>query len=75
MPRLIWTPEALRDISRLRAFLLPKTPDAARRAISAIHQSVKLLANHSEAGRPRDDMPPGFREWPISFNANGYVAL
>ena len=75
MPRLIWTPAALRDVARLRAFLLPKNPDAARRAVTAIREGVKLLADHPEAGRPRKDMPADFREWIITFGAAGYVAL
>ena len=75
MPRLIWTPEALRDVVRLRAFLLPKNPDAARRAAATIRQGVRLLIAHPEVGRPMDDMLPDYREWVIAFGSAGYVAL
>jgi len=75
MPRLIWTPEALQDLARRHRFLAPKNPDAARRAMAAIRQGVKLLGAHPEAGRPIEDLPPAFREWPIGFGAAGYVAL
>jgi len=75
MPQLIWSPAALQDIVRLRGFLVSKNPDAARRAVSAIRQGVLLLSRHPEAGRPMADMPPEFREWPISFAAAGYLAL
>ncbi len=75
MPQLIWSPAALRDLARLRNFLLPKNPDAARRAIAAIRQGVSLLATHPEVGRPMQDMPSEFRKWPISFGARGYLAL
>ncbi len=75
MSRLIWTPAALRDVARLRAFLAPKNPDAARRAAAAIRQGVKLLSDHPEAGRPFEAMPHEFREWPIGFGSYGYVAL
>ena len=75
MPRLVWTPQALRDVSRLHAFLKPKSADAASRAVRAIRQGVQLLAAHPEAGRPIEDMPPEFREWPIDFGQGGYWAL
>lgn len=75
MPRLIWSPRALEDIARLHAFLKPKAPDAARRAIQAIRQGVHLLETHPEAGKPVEEMPPEFREWRIDFGNSGYVAL
>lgn len=75
MPRLIWAPPALRDVARLHAFLKPKNPDAASRAVKAIRQSVRLLAQHPEAGRPAEDMQPEFREWLIEFGGGGYVAF
>ncbi len=75
MPRLVWSPRALRDVSRLHAFLKPKNPGAAMRAVKAIREGVRLLAAHPEAGRPAQDMDPAFREWPIQFGAGGYLAL
>lgn len=75
MPRLIWTPAALRDVSRLHAFLVQKNPEAARRAVATIRQGVKLLGDHPEAGRPVAEMPPEFRASPISFGFSGYIAL
>lgn len=75
MPRLIWTPPALRDLARLHAFLAPKNRSAARRAVRAIRQGVKLLATHPEIGRPVEEMPPEFREWFVRFGDSGYVTL
>lgn len=75
MPRLIWSPPALRDVTRLHRFLASKNRDAAIRAIKAVRQRVKLLARHPEAGRPAEDLPPEFREWPMDFGNSGYVAL
>ena len=72
MPRLVWTPEALQDVARLHAFPKPKSADAAVRAVRAIRQGVRMLAVHPEAGRPIEDMPPEFREWPIDFGQGGY---
>lgn len=75
MPRLIWSPPALRDVSRLHRFLALKNREAAIRAIKSIRQAVKLLEQHPEAGRPAEGLPPEFREWPMDFGSDGYVAL
>jgi plasmid stabilization system protein ParE len=75
MPRLIWSPEALDDIARLHGFLAPKNREAAKRAIAAIRRGAALLSEHAEAGRPIEEMPPEFREWPIAFGHSGYVAI
>ncbi len=75
MPPLIWSPAALRDIARLHGFLASKNIAAARRAVDAIRQGAKLLGRHPEAGRPVEELPAEFREWPIEFGSGGYVAL
>jgi plasmid stabilization system protein ParE len=75
MPRLIWSPPALQDMQRLHRFLAEKNPDAARRAVQAIRQGVKLLAKQPGIGRPAQDMEPEFREWLIDFGDTGYVVM
>ncbi len=75
MPRLKWSLHAQRDVIRLHDFLFPKSPDAAKRAIKAIRQGVKILAGHPEIGRPVDELPPEFREWVIEFGQGAYVVL
>ena len=75
MPRLIWSSPALRDVQRFHRFLAEKSPDAARRAVKAIRDGVKVLAMQPGIGRPPEDMEPEYREWPIDFGDNGYVAL
>ncbi len=75
MPRLVWTPPALRDLARLHRSLVVKNPAAARRAVRSIRQGIKALGTHPEIGRPVEDMPPEFREWLIQFGDSGYVAL
>lgn len=75
MPRLVWTQAALLDVARLHAFLVPKSPDAARRAVKAIRGGVKALGKHPEIGRPVEDMLPQFREWVVEFGQGAYVAL
>lgn len=74
MPRLIWSPEALLDVQRLYRFLAPKNLDAAKRAVKAIRQGVKVLGQQPGVGRPIEDMPEAFRKWLIDFGDSGYVA-
>lgn len=74
MPRLIWSQPALLDVQRLYRFLSAKNLDAAKRAVKAIRQGVKVLGQHPGVGRPIEDMPDEFREWIIDFDDSGYVA-
>jgi len=75
MPRLIWTPEALADVQRCHRFLVTKNPDAASRAVRAIRDGIRGVAEHPGAGRPADRMDSEFREWLIPFGNDGYVVL
>ncbi|MEN9885785.1 MAG: hypothetical protein RL758_363 [Pseudomonadota bacterium] len=75
MPRLIWSPAALRDVQRLHQFLAEKNPDAARRAVKGIRQGVNVLAQQPAIGRPAEHMETEFREWLIDFGDSGYIAL
>lgn len=75
MPRLIWSPAALRDLQRLYRFLADKSPDAAGRAVKAIRDAMKIIAVQPGIGRPVDEMDPEYREWLIDFGDSGYVAL
>jgi plasmid stabilization system protein ParE len=74
MPRLIWTPSALLDVQRLYRFLVVKNPDAARRAVKAIRQGVKVLEQQPKVGRPVEDMDNEYRDWIIDFGDSGFVA-
>ena len=75
MQRLIWSPPALQDVQRLYRFLAEKNIDAARRAVKALRQGVKLIAHQPGIGRPADEMEPQYREWLIGFGDSGYIAL
>lgn len=75
MSQVIWTPQALSDIQRLYRFLALRDSHAARNAIREIRQRVKILAHQPGAGRPVGELSPSWREWPVSFGNNGYVAL
>ncbi|WP_339115669.1 type II toxin-antitoxin system RelE/ParE family toxin [Thioclava sp. GXIMD2076] len=74
MSQVRFAPAAIRDLQRIRDFLRPKNPDAARRAGEAIRQGVKILGAHPHLGRMVDDLPEEFREWLIDFGDSGYVA-
>ncbi|MDR3054659.1 MAG: type II toxin-antitoxin system RelE/ParE family toxin [Zoogloeaceae bacterium] len=73
MPRLSWSPPALRDVQRLYRFLVTKNPDAAKRAVKAIRQGIRVLAAQPQIGRSIEDMPDEYREWMIDFGGSGYV--
>ena len=74
MPQLIWSPQVLLDVQRLYRFLAPKNQDAAKRAVTAIRQSVKVLSLQPGMGRPVEGMDNEFRDWIIDFGDSGYVA-
>ena len=71
---MIYAPGAIFDLQRLREFLRPKNPVAARRAADTIIKAVQVLALQPQIGRPVEDMPPEYREWLIDFGDSGYVA-
>jgi len=75
MPRLTWSPAALRDVQRLYRFLSEKDASSAKRAVKIIREGVKIIARQPGIGRPAEDMAPEYREWTIDFGATGYVAL
>jgi plasmid stabilization system protein ParE len=75
MPRLIWSRPALLDTHRLYQFLAAKNLDAAKRAVKAIRDGVKILAHQPAMGRPIPDLEPQFREWPIDFGDSGYIVM
>lgn len=73
MPQVRFAPAAIRDLERLRAFLRPKNPAAARRAGETIVRGLRLLGDQPKAGRLVEGLPEAFREWPIAFGDSGYL--
>ncbi|MDO4904294.1 MAG: type II toxin-antitoxin system RelE/ParE family toxin [Lautropia sp.] len=47
---------------------------AAKRAVKAIRQGVRMLGQQPGIGRLIEGMPDEFREWIIDFGDSGYVA-
>jgi plasmid stabilization system protein ParE len=74
MPRLILALNARADLVRLREFLQPKNPAAAKRAAEAIKRQLQILIQQPGIGRPVLDLPPEFRELVIDFGDSGYIA-
>jgi len=69
--RLVWSPAARRDLIRLRQFIEPHNPAAARRAAAALRKAASLLREQPGIGRRiegRED-----RELPVSFGRRGYL--
>jgi len=74
MPQLIWSPQVMLDVQRLDRFLGPKNQDAAKRAVTAIRQGVKVLSVQPGIGRPVEVMDDECRDWNIDCGESDYVA-
>lgn len=73
MPWLIWLPPAPHDNQRLSRFSPLKNIGAARRAVAAIHGSVKIPAQQSKQGPPIADMAALLDEERFDFGNRDYV--
>ena len=73
MPRLRWSQSATLDVSRLYAFLSPKSREAARRAVQVIQNGIGVLVTHPEVGRLIDGLPTSIRQRVIEFGHGAYV--
>ncbi len=72
MSQVVWLPEALEDIIRLRSFLEDKSPEAANRAAEVLRGGAKLLADFPAIGKPMND-DTGRRELFLPFGTGNYV--
>lgn len=75
MPQVRFAPAALHDLERLREFLRPKNPAAAKRAAIAITRAIQALAQTPQIGRPIEDLDAEYRELLIDFGDSGYITL
>ena len=69
---VIWLPDAITDLIRLRKFIQDKNPSAAKRAASKIKEGSLTLMSNPESGRPVEGLS-SFREILIPFGAGSYV--
>uniref|UniRef100_UPI00402B47DB type II toxin-antitoxin system RelE/ParE family toxin n=1 Tax=Methylomonas sp. PHL2-19 TaxID=3438878 RepID=UPI00402B47DB len=72
MSQIVWLPDALMDVERLRAFLQEKNPKAAARAGQTLRDGARYLAGFPEVGRPMNDGSER-RELFLPFGAGAYV--
>ncbi|MDR3554170.1 MAG: type II toxin-antitoxin system RelE/ParE family toxin [Syntrophobacteraceae bacterium] len=71
MPTLIWLPAARDDILRLRRFIEPDNPEAARRAAERLKKATNLLLVHPGVGKRLEGRQD--RELFVPFGKHGYI--
>src|SRR5664279_5242282 len=70
-PTLIWSPAAQADLIRLRQFIEPHNPEAARNAAQSLKKAASIIIQHPGIGvrlEGRQD-----RELFVPFGKRGYV--
>jgi toxin ParE1/3/4 len=68
---ILFSPDAVEDVERLRNFLDQSNPDAARRALAAIWAPIDRLQKFPDLGMPTGD--PEIRQIVVRFGAGGYI--
>src|SRR5436309_6116263 len=59
------TGPAGRDLREIRTYIARDDPEAARRMVATIRGKCRLLSQHPALGRPREDLQPGIRSFPV----------
>ena len=70
--RIVWLPQAIDDLKRLREFLCPQNVEAAHRAVLAISKMAALLAANPRFGMMAREAPD-FRDVVVPFGRRNYV--
>ncbi|MBI2840430.1 MAG: type II toxin-antitoxin system RelE/ParE family toxin [Acidobacteria bacterium] len=75
MPQpLIWLPDAVDDLARLRQFIAEHSQASADRAARRIQEGVRILMELPEAGKPLEDEElTEFRDLVVPFGSGAYV--
>lgn len=68
---ILFSPDAVDDIERLRCFLEHNNPGAARRALASIWTAIDRLQEFPDLGMPTEDAD--IRQIVIRFGASGYI--
>jgi len=71
MADLRWLPEAVDDLKRLHAFIIPHSVTAANQAIDTLLMSAEALRAFPEKGRPWH-LNMNYRELSVRFGVRGY---
>jgi plasmid stabilization system protein ParE len=72
MKRILWLPDAIRDIQRLHDFMSGHSIDAANRLLNELHRASGSLIEFPELGRPYLSAAD-FRELVVPFGRRSYV--
>jgi plasmid stabilization system protein ParE len=70
-PELIWSATARADLIRLRQFIEPHNPEAARNAAQALKKAANLMSQHPGIGTRLEGRQD--RELFVPFGHRGYV--
>ena len=68
---ILFSSDALSDVERVRDFLGARNPDAAKRAMATIWQSLENLELFPNLGRPTEDQD--IRQITVPFGGSGYI--
>jgi plasmid stabilization system protein ParE len=68
---ILFSPDAVEDVERLRAFLDQNNPGAARRALASIWTAIDRLQEFPYLGMPTKDAD--IRQIVVRFGSSGYI--
>ncbi len=68
---ILFSPDAVDDVERLRAFLDQSSPDAAQRALASIWTAIERLQEFPDLGMPTEDAD--IRQIVVRFGSSGYI--
>lgn len=54
MIKLVWSPDARRDVAAIATFLLDRDRLAARKVVAGVRDRAELLRDHPRIGMPMD---------------------
>lgn len=69
---IVFSPDAVSDMERVREFLDINNPEAAKRALRTISAALEHVEKFPDLGRPTEDAD--IRQIVIPFGAAGYIA-
>jgi plasmid stabilization system protein ParE len=72
MRKVIWLPEAVDDLLRLREFIGDKNRKVANKAATTIKNIVKILESYPDIIHPLEDLPD-FHDLVVPFGSGGYI--
>ena len=68
---IVFSPDALLDIERVREFLHINNPGAAKRAMRVIFDALEKMQEFPDLGRPTEDAE--IRQIVVLFGSSGYI--